>query len=245
MGTPVLENCLKFYKEVTLIEKIEIKKDGVKCFNDFKQIANIDFDIVIIAVKPQHFGDIADEIAKICNENTIVVSIMAGINAAYLAKKITKTSKFIRVMPNLGMMLESGGINAIYDGVQTDFSKEFVENIFGGVNECIYVDIDKFVDTFTPITGCGIAYFLLLAKIMFDRLYLTQGNDKLVRKLMQNAVDLSEKMSFDEAISRIASKAGVTEAALKVMKPIMENGVTEGINSAMERLNEISKDLCK
>ena len=55
---------------------------------------------IILAVKPQVFGDVARLIAPL-PQSTVVISIMAGLNSRWIRTALGATARVIRVMPNM------------------------------------------------------------------------------------------------------------------------------------------------
>lgn len=229
MGKPILQAIKNNYKNITVWEKDD-KPDGTI------------FDIIIICVKPQDFKSIINDINLFSHGLTIIISIMAGISTHYLGKYLTNTKSIVRVMPNLGMAM-SGGVNVIYDSVKSEISEQFISNVFVGNNMPIFVDSDSEIDNFTPVSGSGIAYFLLLAKLLrnysIDKLGLNnEVAFDMIQSLMKNAVEMSENVSFDECIAKIASKKGVTESVINSVEnklyELLHDGLEAGKNRAVE-----------
>jgi len=243
MGTPILINCKKYYNDITLLTIGTRHIENIKCINSFNKIQDEKFDIILIAIKPQQFNEISQKINEITDENTIIVSIMAAITTDYLAKKISNTKNFIRVMPNLGMMLKSGGISLVY--YKVEYSKEtkctkIVENIFGESSILSILPHEQSLDAFTPITGCGIAYFALFGTLLEQ--WSETSSIQIIRKLMENTVELSEQCSFQEIIDKISSKGGVTEAVINAMKDKMKEAIKEGLKAGELKIQELQKD---
>ena len=64
-------------------------------------------DIIIISVKPQIVDKVLPEIKTVLTDEKIVVSIAAGVSAAYLSKQLG-TDKIVQVMPNTPMLVGAG-----------------------------------------------------------------------------------------------------------------------------------------
>jgi|GEM_PF-6704087 len=227
IGLPIYNNTKNHYKNATLITKSNGGLEGLK-----KQI----FDIIVLAIKPQQFAELAPQINNFTDGNTIIVSIMAAVEIKTLAKHIANRQNFVRIMPNLGVKLASGGVNLVYNCVKNTKMDAFIENVFGGKNIVLNLSDEKQIDELTPITGCGIAYFLLLAKIMQNKSSLGKN---IIRSLINNAFELSQNNEFNEVIAQIASKSGVTEAAIKAMQSDIANGLQQGINAGLKKIEDL------
>src|SRR5258708_2156514 len=56
-------------------------------------------DIIILAVKPQDFDELAASLKSIIHKKNILVSIMAGITMKYISQKLNN-DRVVRAMPN-------------------------------------------------------------------------------------------------------------------------------------------------
>ncbi len=236
MGAPIYKEICKKYSNIRVLEKNSAP------FNEI-------FDVIIIAVKPQDFPSVAEIINKISAVNTVIFSIMAGISLQCLAKNITKTANFIRIMPNLGMVTENG-IALVLDKINSPFTRQFIADIFSENSTIMYTKSDDEIDKYTPVTGSGMAYFLLLGKMIQDYAASNfeisqQDSAKIACKLLQNAAEMAQKSSFDEAIAKIASKGGITQCAIDNMQEGMRKSLENGLKSGEERAFELSKLLDK
>lgn len=203
------------------------------------------YDIILLAIKPQQFEAIAHKIKRLINENTVIVSILAGINSDKI-RELTGCEQVTRVMPNMGMKygLE---VNLSADGDFIDH--DFIQDAFGECSFCHEEDIN----TLTPITGCAPAYFLQMASVLVDiwseeisveryNLGLKNSYKSDVAKLLRTAAKMLEEDDDSEAwISKIASKGGVTEAVINYIKEPMRKIMSEGIKIGQKRADELDK----
>jgi pyrroline-5-carboxylate reductase len=207
--------------------------------------------IIIIAVKPQDIDSVLDEIARAGlkkERKILIVSIAAGITTKYIENKISdKNIAIVRTMPNMPAQI-GRGITALSGG---RFAKgkdlKIAEEIFKAVGKTIIVQ-EKFMDVITALSGSGPAYlsfiFLSMRKVA-ERLGLTREKaDVLIYHMISGATELLNKNKFDAQglISKVASRGGTTEAALKVFKnKKLDEVIGEAIVAAFLRAKELSK----
>jgi pyrroline-5-carboxylate reductase len=106
---------------------------------------------------------------------------------------------------------------------------------------------EEHFDAFTAIVGAGPAYFALLAETLVEIAH-KEGFEKpesWINTLMlgtSKIYDEEKEIGFENIMSMVASKGGVTEKALEAMK---ENGfktiVSDAIKMAIERSKELGK----
>ena len=80
---------------------------GVQTTTDNKEVAE-KADVLVLAIKPYQFADVIPEIAPVCKENALVISIAAGQTIANIEKLFGKTMKIVRTMPNTPALVLAG-----------------------------------------------------------------------------------------------------------------------------------------
>lgn len=105
------------------------------------------------------------------------------------------------------------------------------------------------MDVVTAVSGSGPAYCFLLAEKMIEAAYELGMKSETAKQLVYQTFLGSAKMMAsgdadpDELITRVASKGGTTEAALKVFRSRgLGKIVKEAMTGARKRAVELSKD---
>lgn len=206
-------------------------------------------DILVVAVKPQVFGDLAESIAQRVGPQTEVLSVMAGVSLETLKTKLG-TSNVARAMPNTPGLVGKG-VTILCTRPET--SPETVVLLkslltpLGAVEGPIGED---FLPAATAVSGCGPAYGFLLAEVMAAA-GAAHGLDpdfamRLARKTVEGAGALMEASEDDAATLRrnVTSPNGVTQAALEVLmsETALPSIFKQAIGAAIDRDNELSKE---
>ena len=85
----------------------ELEKLGVtSCTSECDVMKNCKY--VFLAVKPQVIEGVLETIAPCTIEDTVIVSIAAGISDEFIAKKTIPSAKVVLVMPNTPLLLGEG-----------------------------------------------------------------------------------------------------------------------------------------
>ena len=63
-------------------------------------------DTVIVVVKPQDMAELLDEIAPVLRPGTLVVSLAAGIDTAFMEMRLGEGIPVVRVMPNTPALVD-------------------------------------------------------------------------------------------------------------------------------------------
>ncbi len=255
MGSAILSQSLKHKKRnFIIIEKNKSRETFIhrryrtKTARDIADLVNKS-DIVIIAVKPQDIDIVLNEISKsikTSKKKILVISIAAGIKTEYLERRITHNVRVIRAMPNMPSAIGEG-ITALVKGrFATDKDLKTAEKIFKALGETIAVSREALIDAVTAISGSGPAYFffifLAILKIAKDLGLDNKSANKLIYHTVVGSMNMLNKNKFDAEtlISKVASKGGTTEAALRVFN---EKGLRMVLIDAIEAAYKRSKEL--
>lgn len=212
----------------------------------FEEVKDIDADLIIIAVKPQDFQTVAQNIPFTLKENQMILSIMAGINIEKIQKSLNH-ALVVRAMPNSPTLLGMG-ITGYTAANGISFSQLInIERLLNSTGRSVYLEEEELLDGVTALSGSGPAYFYYIIDAMIKagiEMGIEENLSKLfVKQTMLGAYHLinnSEK-NLEELIKDVASKGGTTEAALKTFE---ENSFKEilkqGILNAEKRARELN-----
>ena len=205
-------------------------------------------DIILIAVKPQQFDEVAVEIGAHRKPNALLVSIMAGISTEAIATACGGGGvKVARVMPNLPAQVGAGAAGIALNASCGDGDTAVVTALFDACGQSI-VTAEENMDAVTALSGSGPAYFFYLAEVMAkaavdlglapadaNRLaaQTLAGAGKLIAESGESAADLR---------ARVTSKGGTTAAALETLERLgLDAVVAQGMTAARDRARELGK----
>lgn len=204
-----------------------------------------DFDIVILAVKPQDFDDLAQSIKPYLKDNQIVFSVMAGIPISKLESHL-ECSKIVRSMPNIPTQIGMG-MTVFTASSNVDRKELFIiQNLINTTGKSVYVENEKLINAATAISGSGPAYVFYFMQSMIKAAVDLGFNDSeaelLVNQTFMGSVSIqnSYSLSNEEWIKKVASKGGTTESALKVFeKGNLEQTIVDAVKAANDRALEL------
>lgn len=206
---------------------------------------------VLLAVKPQMFAQVAQDLAQHLTADHVVISIMAGISTAKIAAAIAAAGarsgepRIIRVMPNTPMMVGVGMAGVSMGKGAKAGDESLAMKLFSAGGEAIAVDESK-LDAITAVSGSGPAYVFYLAEAM-EKAARELGLDKeaslLVRQTILGAAHLLKEAASEtpaELRRKVTSPGGTTEAAIKHMDG---NKSIDVIVNAVKAAEKRSKEL--
>jgi pyrroline-5-carboxylate reductase len=253
------------FENICLIEKdddrrisIDKKKHGkTQLLKSLKGIKFCNSDIVILAVKPNQIKSICNEINSLIIEKKdlpLVISIAAGVTTTsikdyIIQENLSHLQNFLniyRAMPNL-CASNGDSITGLFGSSVSDItnSKNTVSEIFNSVGEILWVKKEADLNIVTAISGSGPAYIFYIMEIMINSAQELGLSEQDAKKLVTMTLIGSGKMGLSiqnlkEQISKVSSKGGTTEAALKVFE---KENLSLIFNRAIEAAHARSKEI--
>ena len=117
---------------------------------------------LVVAVKPQTFGEAAPLLKSFTSPATLVLSIMAGVTIA----KITDGcgGAVVRSMPNTPAAIGRGMTVAAAAPSVSAGQRAFADALLSAIGAVDWVDDEDLMDAVTAVSGSGPAYIFLLAE---------------------------------------------------------------------------------
>ena len=204
-----------------------------------------DFDIVILAVKPQDFDVLSESIKPYLKDSQIVFSVMAGITISKLELQLS-CSKIVRSMPNIPTQIGMG-MTVFTASANVDRKELFIiQNLINTTGKSVYVENEKLIDAATAISGSGPAYVFYFMKSMIKAAVDLGFNESEAELLVNQtfmgsvAIQNSYSLSNEEWITKVASKGGTTERALQVFESgFLEETIVDAVKAANDRALEL------
>lgn len=249
MGAALCRGLLEAFQDVTVsiadrnAEKLQSFSD-IPTSTDAKEIV-AKADAVLLAVKPQAFDALCDDLKGLLGDK-LVLSIMAGKTLNTLMEK-TGSKHIIRSMPNLGVQVRQGITAWIASSAVTPEQEKAVRRIFQAVGTEVRMKDEASIDAFTAIAGCGPAYFFRLCSVLVREAQRLGFSEEDARRMAEQTFIGSAELlkqgskSAEEWVQAVASKGGLTEAALNHLASSDSDAVMgEAIDVSIKRSRELS-----
>lgn len=202
-------------------------------------------DILFLAVKPNVLYSVIDEIKNAVNEETIVVSIVAGQKIEKIENAFGKKIKLIRVMPNTPALVGEAMSALCGNSNISDKDMQEVLNIFNGIGKAEEV-AEYMMDAVTAVSGSSPAYVFMFIEAMADAAVIGGMPRDKAYIFAAQAVLGSAKMALEtgkhpgELKDMVCSPAGTTIDAVGVLE---KEGFRSAVIEAMKACMEKSKNL--
>jgi pyrroline-5-carboxylate reductase len=208
-------------------------------------------EVVLLAVKPQVFSAIAQELAEIIEltvqqNSPLIISVLAGVTLKQLEAAFPQLP-VIRAMPNTPATV-GAGITAICLGAYTHAKhQQIAQQVFSAVGEVVEVS-ETLMDAVTGLSGSGPAYVALMVEALADGgvaagLPRTVANQLALQTVLGTATLLHEtKMHPAELKDRVTSPGGTTIAGItQLEKAAFRSALIQAVKAATERSQELGK----
>ncbi len=233
-----------FDKDAGKLKKI-YKSYNVNLASDNKDLIKRSA-IIIIAVKPQSFDEVLEDIRASATDQ-LIISIAAGISTKYIENYLGRKIRVVRVMPNIAVLVRSG-LSAVCKGkFATEEDARIAERIFNKLGKVVSLKENQ-IDSFTAIAGSGPAYFFYFIEAL-SRAGKNLGFSEtesiaFVKQVAKGSFRLLEETGFSagQLREKVTSKKGTTEAALSVFK---REGFNEIIRRALIKAVSRAKELSR
>jgi len=238
------QNLFAIDKDLTKLKQLKIDQISTE-FQDFLPKS----DVIILAIKPQVFGNFAKVFLQILStselNSKLLISIMAGVNLDKL-EKLSGLKKVIRSMPNLAVTMQKSVIGWLANSAVEKNEKEFVKQVFETMGLAIEVKKEQDLDSITALSGSGPAYFFYLTEILAEQAekfgFDSSTSQKLAIQTLTGTAKLlkNNTLSAKEFKQKVTSKGGTTEAALNYL---MDKNFAKTFQNAILAAQKKSEEL--
>lgn len=254
MGLIYANSFLKYKitskENLLLVEKNSARQLSLSAMNIGKVVTASDklisdCEIIILAVKPQDFKELAESLKQVVNPNCVLLSIMAGTEISFIQSALNH-NYIVRAMSNLPVEI-SMGMTAFCSSSEISHEKiMLVENLLSTTGRTLYLKDEKQLNAVTALSGSGPAYFFYFMKHLIDA-GIKMGLEEHVASILAKQTMLGSfhlinngNKTLEEYITSVASKGGTTEAALNTFN---ENNMGETIVNALMNAEKRAEEL--
>ena len=192
------------------------REAGVRA-GDNREVARSS-DVIFLCVRPLDIKGVLDELGELITAEKLIVSVAGDFSLQQLQDhsqaRVARAIPSIACENRLGVTLIALGDNA------TLIDRSLLLSLFGAIGDPIIVAEDHF-EVLADLTSCGPGYISALLR-EFALAASWRGIPKdlaeeLIKKTIIGTAHLLEDESFEELISCVATKGGITEEGVRVI----------------------------
>ncbi len=210
------------------------------------------WQICVLAFKPQQMADIVPRLQWPDMDQSLVISILAGISIETIANQFQSHHQsiprhqpvIVRAMPNLPASIGKG--MSILCGQVEKNRRAQASALLAAAGEIVWVESENELDKAMAIAACGPAYVFLLVEALSEAgeaLGLApEIASKIAREMIVGSAALLEqdKREASQLRRQVTSPGGTTEAALAVLdrdqglRSLMKDAVAAAVKRAQQ-----------
>jgi pyrroline-5-carboxylate reductase len=198
--------------------------EGVKMVRTPDALEGIQFELVVIAVKPQVIAEVLPGYKDLLTDDGCFLSIAAGFAASSILALVGE-KPLVRAMPNMPVKIGKG-VSALYANQHaTQQQRQQVERLMQTTGKQIWVDTEDDIDRLTAIAGSGPGYVFEIARCWMKAAQTLgfsedEARDMVLRTLAGSVeLALDSQASLAELRDGVTSKNGTTAAGLAALNP--------------------------
>ena len=194
--------------------------DGVRVLRAIPDVCEGDYDLILLALKPQQLASLRDG-PLAGHRSRLLVSILAGVEVATLAP-LCPAATVVRVMPNLPVAIGAGVI-ALHAADAGTAARDEVAALMAPLGLVEWIADEAQFDDVTALAGCGPAFLFRFADALAAAgasLGLPQDQAaRLALATIRGAAEMAAQADVGPAVlaDRVASPGGSTRQGLDVL----------------------------
>jgi pyrroline-5-carboxylate reductase len=206
-------------------------------------------ELVVLGFKPQKLDEVAPDLRKFLSARTVLVSILAGVEAASLRERLPGVAAVIRAMPNLPVAIRRGVV-ALYSEDADQQTRQQLSDLFGALGYAPWLSDEAKFAGVGSVAGAGPAYvarfIAALAKAGEKRGLSAELAQTVALETVLGTAWMAASTGEDmESIARrVASPKGTTEAGLAVLDrdQVLDQLIAITIEAAARRGAELAAE---
>ena len=215
-------------------------------------------DTLVLAVKPQDMGRLLDEIAPVVAQDTLVISVAAGITTAFIARRLRPGgpgdggpgdggpgNPVVRVMSNTPVLVdEAMSVISAGSGAGEEHLRR-AEELLRPVGKVLRIPESQ-QDAATALSGSGPAYVYYLVESMVDAGILLGMARGAALEMVTQAVYGAATMLRDSGEHPVILREAVTSpggTTISAIRELERHGVRAAFLAAIEAARDRGREL--
>ncbi len=219
--------------------EIEIAQDNT--------ITSIKSDLLFLMVGTSDVKDVLEEINEFTSKDTHIVYISAALTIGNV-NRIFK-GKISKAMPSLTSKVLEGVTLICHNSAVTKTEGEYLNSLFNSIGISKVIDEQDF-DVGADITSCSPAFIAQIFREFAKTAAMNSGfsiketEEMVIKTLYGTSKLLSDgNMGFEELISLVATKGGITEEGLEVLNDEIPSTFNKLFSKTIKKHDTIKNEL--
>lgn len=209
-------------KDKSRLNEIKIALPDIQTTEDITEVIKKS-KYIFICVKPLEYKSILNEISPYILPDTHIVSIAGSVSIEDLESIIN--CKITKVIPTIVSDVNEGISVVCHNSKVTGEAAEFIESLIASISRVKLINEKEFGFA-SDLTSCAPGFIAAIFQEFVesglrhtDSVSKEDIEEMVLHTLLGTAkLMIERKMSFKEVISRVATKGGITEEGVKIIK---------------------------
>jgi len=205
--------------------------------------------LVMLGMKPQKLDEAAPELSRAIDPGTILVSILAGVEQASLARRFPQVRTIIRAMPNIPARLGKGATSLCSDSADAA-ARELATRLMAAIGHVEWIEDESLFDLVSALISSGPAFVFRFIDALAGAAAALglpgEQAERLATAMVEGAGALAAAAgeSPSRLAERVASPAGMTRKGLDVLDAgdRLAGLVRETLEAAVRRSREMAEE---
>jgi pyrroline-5-carboxylate reductase len=201
--------------------------------------------LVVMAVKPQEFSNVASGLQGKLTAGQTVLSIMAGMPIARIARELDH-GEIVRAMPNTAAFVGEAMSVWTASAAVSEQGLSAAARVLGAMGRELQVHDEKYLDMTTAVSGSGPGYVFLFLEAFIDAAVAIGFRPETAEELMVQTLLGSALLAREtgkpaaELRAMVTSRGGTTEAGLQVLEDAgLRTAAVAAVAAAYKRAKEL------
>lgn len=215
-------------------------KYGINICNDNIELVS-KCDVVVLSVKPHIYKPVIEEIREYVKDDTLIITIAAGVRIDYVKVNFRKNLKIVRTMPNTPALVGDGMTAITYCPPAEREDVDFVKGMFSSFGLVEELD-ETLIDAFSSVGGSSPAFVDMFIEAMADAAVLLGLPRDKSYIIAAQAVRGAAKMIIEtkkhpgELKDMVCSPSGTTIEGVRILENKgMRAAVIEAVIASAEK----------
>jgi pyrroline-5-carboxylate reductase len=204
------------------------------------------FDVVLLGVKPQALDSVAPQVASALGPQTVLLSLLAGVELDTLCARFAQAGGIVRIMPNLAAAIGKSPMALVARGLD-EAGREGVSALLAPLGTPEWLADEDLFDAVTALAGCGPAFVYRFIDAMAAGAAALGISEDQAQRMALATVEGAALLAAasphapGELARRVASPGGSTQAGLDVLDA--GSALAEVVAAAMKAAERRSAEM--
>ncbi len=203
------------------------------------------YDVIALCIKPQDLVEVSGWLPHVSNQETLLISILAGQTIEGLRSTTHHSGPILRAMPNIAAKIHQAATALSFCDLCSSKDKAIGADIFNSIGSVVEIK-EYLMDAVTGLSGSGPAYIFMIIEALIDggvKMGLTRAvSHSLVVQTVLGAASLVKSSEIHPAVlkDQVTTPGGTTIHAIHALE---SKGLRSILIDAVQTATEKSKDL--